>query len=92
VTFPALAGPTVVDWTDYADRNAAASVARFASEVLGRAGTGRVFLVWSGGYHTLGTKCEATIAALGAARPRVVAVADVHGPDGEGVGVKRFDP
>ena len=60
--------------------------------MLGRAGTGRVFLVWSGGYRTLGTKCEATIAALGAARPHVVAVADVHGPDGEGVGVKRFDP
>ena len=92
VTFPDLAAPDLVDWTDYADRNAAAAADRFASGVLGRAGAGRIFLVWSGGYRTLGTKCEATVAALGAVRPHVVDVADAHGPNGEGVGVKRFDP
>jgi hypothetical protein len=92
VTFPELAAPDLVDWTDYADRNAAASAARFASGVLGRAGTARVFLVWSGGYRTLGTKCEATVNALAAARPHTVDVTAVDGPAGERVGVKRFDP
>jgi hypothetical protein len=92
VTFPDLAAPTLVDWTDYADRNAAARPNVFARAVVERADAGRVFLVWSGGYRTLGTKCEATVNALSTIRPSVRDVAVVDGPNGEQVAVKRFDP
>jgi len=92
LTFPALAAPRLVDWTDYADRNVAASGPRFADAVLGRAGAGRIFLVWSGGYRTFGTKCEATVNALTTLRPHPTAVTVADGPDGEQVGVQRFDP
>jgi len=92
VTFPDLASPRFVDWTDYADRNAAASPARFVSGVLARAGTGSVFLVWSPGYRTLGTKCEATVNALRTARPHETHVTAADGPNGERVGLERFAP
>jgi mannosyltransferase len=92
LTFPNLAAPQLVDWTDYGDRNEAASGPRFADAVLGRAGTGRVFLVWSGGYRTFGTKCEATVNALTTLRPHPTDVTVADGPDGEQVGVQRFDP
>jgi hypothetical protein len=92
VTFPELASPRLVDWTDYADRHAAASPASFAAEVVGRAGRGRVFLVFSGGYRTLGTKCEATVNALASRRPHVTHVTVADGPNGERVALDRFDP
>jgi hypothetical protein len=92
LTFPRGDAPDLVDWTDYADRNAAASPTRFARAVVARAGTGRVFVVWSGGYRTLGTKCEQTVNAVQAIRPHAVDVTVADGPAGEQVGVKRFDP
>jgi len=92
VSFPDLASPNLVDWTDYADRNAAASSATFASAVLARAGTGRVFLVWSPGYRTFGTKCEATVHALRTARPQETHVTAADGPNGERVALERFAP
>ncbi len=90
VTFPDLGDATRVDWTDYADRNAAADPADFARRVVRRAGAGRVFLVWSGGYRTLGTECEAVVNRLARrlGAPARVTVAD--GPNGEQVGVLRF--
>ena len=92
VTFPGLRSPRRIDWTDYAERNAAASPARFAADVVARAGAGRVFLVFSGGYRTLGTRCEATVNALAALRPHVAKVTVADGPDGERVALDRFDP
>jgi hypothetical protein len=92
VSFPDLSSPRVVDWTGYEDRNAAASPTRFAAGVVGRAGTGRVFLVFSGGFRTLGTKCEATVNALASQRPQVTKVTVADGPNGEQVALDRFDP
>jgi hypothetical protein len=92
LTFPEGASPRLVDWTDYAARNRAASPSRFVATVLARAGTGRVFLAFSGGYRTLGTKCEATITQLLARRPHPVKVTAADGPNGERVELDRFDP
>jgi Predicted membrane protein len=91
-TFPRLAPPEFVDWTDYADRNRAASVRDFAGRVDRRAGTGRIWLVWSPGYRTLGTKCESVINALGELRTPSDLVMAFDGPVGETVEVRRFDP
>ena len=59
---------------------------------MDRAGAGRIWLVWSPGYRTLGTKCEAVVNGLSTARPHAVVVLRAHGPDGEAVEVRRFDP
>ncbi len=71
-TFPTRSGPRFVDWVDYADRNGsdAADPQAFARFVDARAAGHAVWLVWSGGYRTYGTKCEAINGALGALRPR----------------------
>ncbi|MBK5289501.1 MAG: glycosyltransferase family 39 protein [Acidimicrobiia bacterium] len=91
-TFPDLASPRFVDWTDYAERNDAAVPGRFARQVGDRAGTGRVWLVWSPGYRTFGTKCEAVVNALGRTRTPFDVVRSFDGPDGDTVEVRRFDP
>jgi len=91
VTFPRLAAPQFVDWTDYAARNAAGSPTRFARRIERRAGAGSIWFVWSPGYRTLGTKCEAVINALtaGGRQPSKVTVA--RGPNGERIEVRRFE-
>lgn len=70
-TFPTRRGPRFVDWVDYAERNQgpAADAEAFARFVDARAGDHTVWLVWSGGYRTYGTKCEEINGALGALRP-----------------------
>ena len=92
VTFPRLDPPQFVDWTDYAERNAAASARRFARQVSGLAGAGRLWLVWSPGYRTLGKQCESVINALGELRTPDDAVMAFDGPDGDTVEVRRFEP
>ncbi len=92
VVFPDLAGPRFVDWRDYADRNAAASPTEFTRRVLGRAGTGRIWLVWSPGFRTLDAKCERVVDALGTACPTTADVRSAAGPNGERVDLRRFDP
>jgi mannosyltransferase len=68
-TFPAKGDPHFVDWTDYAAKQAAGDPVAFAKELDQRAGAGSVWLVWSIGYRTLGTKCEQLANALGSLRP-----------------------
>ncbi len=92
VTFPRLDGPRLVDWTDYAARNRRGSPTRFAAAVDARAGGGTVWLVWSPGYRTLGTRCEQVVNALARTRVGTGIVAVADGPNGEQVGVRRFDP
>ena len=58
VVYPTLAGPDLVDWVDYAGRNAAASPAAFGQEVLRRAGGHTVWLVTAPGYRTFGHACD----------------------------------
>src|SRR5690606_19107805 len=65
LSYPTLAGPELVDWVDYEERNAAADVQAIAAEVRERADGAAVFLVWMGDYRTFGSQCEELIAALG---------------------------
>ena len=89
--FPDLGSPRFVDWTDYADRNAAADPERFAGDVVARAGDGRVWIVWSPGYRTFGKQCEAVVNALGRIRTPTSVKRSFDGPDGDTVEVRRFD-
>ena len=91
VTFPRLDAPQFVDWTDYAARNAVASPTRVARLVTERAGAARVWLVWSPGYRTLGTKCEGVVNALLRIRPHADLAVAARGPRGETVELRRFD-
>ncbi|MFP5375985.1 MAG: glycosyltransferase family 39 protein [Acidimicrobiia bacterium] len=79
VTYPDLAPPQRVDWADYAARVRASPPRRFAARLLAMAGPGGdVFVVWGGGYRTLGRRCEALVAGLDTRRAEVVVVR----PDG----------
>jgi mannosyltransferase len=73
-TFPAGARPERVDWADYEDRIASTDPVAFARKMLREAGPSTIWYVASGGYRTLGTKCEEIGAALGAARASEVRV------------------
>lgn len=70
VPFPdPSSSPERVDWYDYAERNEAADVGRFAADVLARAGDRAVYLAIAPGYETFDERCEALQATLTAARP-----------------------
>lgn len=70
LSWPDGASPDFVDWTDYADRNAAADPDEYAQILLDAAGDDQtVWLVWAPGYRTLETSCEAVVTALQGARP-----------------------
>lgn len=74
VTFPDLGDPRLVDWVDYADRQRSGDARRFAATLDRRAGDHTVWLVWSAGYRTLGSKCEGAASALKNLRPGGTAV------------------
>jgi hypothetical protein len=90
VTFPNLAAPDFVDWSDYAARNRAADAARFAGRVDQLAGAHVVWLAWSPGYRTLGTKCEAVVNEFTRAGRQSQRVTSAAGPNGERVELRRF--
>ncbi|MEP6624830.1 MAG: glycosyltransferase family 39 protein [Acidimicrobiia bacterium] len=90
VTFPNSTAPDFVDWYDYADRNHAGDPARFARSLDRTAGAGSVWLVWSPGYRTLGTKCEAIVNNLARDGRQSERVTGAAGPDGERVELRRF--
>jgi hypothetical protein len=62
--FPTFAGPEIINWTDYARRNAAGDPELFAREAVDRAAGARVWLVMAPSYRTYGRECEALITAL----------------------------
>ncbi|MEY2453805.1 MAG: mannosyltransferase [Acidimicrobiaceae bacterium] len=67
LSYPTLSDPSLVDWRDYADRNAAADPVAIADEVVARAGSAHsVWLVDDGGYKTFGGQCESVESELGA--------------------------
>jgi hypothetical protein len=74
LTFPASKPPQRVDWVDYAAKVRAGDPVRFAQEIDRRAGDRTVWLVWSGGYRTLGTRCETITDQLRKLRPGGTAV------------------
>ena len=62
-----LSDPSLVDWRDYSDRNAAVDPSAVADDVVRRAsGAHAIWLVDSGGYKTLEGQCEAVEQELGA--------------------------
>ena len=67
VVYPTLGSPDLVDWVDYAARNAAADPQAVAGRVNALA-AGRIWLVTRGGYLTFGDQCEQLTAALAALR------------------------
>ena len=90
--FPNLQSPKFVNWVDYADRNAAASSKQYADALLAKAGNHRVWMVWSAGYRTFGSKCEDVLNVLAAARN---GTGDLVAPDDklyEFMGLRRYDP
>jgi hypothetical protein len=58
VVYPTLAGPELVDWVDYAERNAAADPAAFARALHARADGRQVFVLKASEYRTFGDDCE----------------------------------
>jgi mannosyltransferase len=57
MVYPTLGKPQRVDWIDYAERNANASPAKVADEVIARA-QGTIWLVTAPGYLTFGRQCQ----------------------------------
>jgi mannosyltransferase len=92
LTFPGAAPPTFVDWVDYAERNHAALTAPFAQLLVDRAGSHRVWLVWSPGYKTFGSKCSTLVDRLKLLRPQMKRVVKVSLKYEERMGLIRYDP
>jgi hypothetical protein len=69
VTYPTMAGPDLVDWVDYGQRNRASDPAAFAQDLLARAGSHQIYLVWQTSYKTFEGKCDGLYDHLAAARP-----------------------
>ena len=93
VSYPDGGDGRFVDWVDYAVRNAASNPQAFADQVLAQAGpTGTVWLVWSVSYRTLESKCAELNAALSAARPPRMLVAENGDEWFEHASLTRFSP
>ena len=92
LTFPLASGPQFVDWVDYAQRNHAATTAPFAQVLDQRAGSHRVWLVWSPNYKTFGSKCSTMVDRLQLLRPRMTRVIKVSTKYEERMGLVRYDP
>ena len=89
LTFPDFQSPDRVDWVNYLSRIRQRDPEAFADEVLARAGTDDLWMVWSGGYRGLGRKCEAVAQALEARRPRPQILATPQ-EEGESAWLYRF--
>lgn len=73
VTFPAFGDPRLVDWVDYAERNAAADPVAFADELVAATPPGRpIVVVWNPNYRTFEGRCEGLRAVLADLRPGAV--------------------
>ncbi len=93
LTFPTAGPPDRVDWVDYGSRNRAARAAPFARLLLQRAGPDHtIWLVWSPGYRTFGTKCSALADLLEEARPDMTRRLKVSTRYFEHPGLIQFEP
>ena len=68
VPYPAGGDAHVVDWRDYAKRNAKADPTAFAKKILARADGAPIWVVWNGTYRTFTGQCETLVTTIGAAR------------------------
>lgn len=57
VVYPSFGSPELVDWVDYAQRNAVASPQAYADQLASRT-TGAIWLVSAEGYLTFGRQCD----------------------------------
>jgi 4-amino-4-deoxy-L-arabinose transferase-like glycosyltransferase len=62
--YPTLEGAELVDWVDYADRQAASDPLVIADEIRELADGNDVFLVWRDSYETFGEQCQQLRGAL----------------------------
>jgi len=92
VTFPRRLPPQRVEWFDYEQVNRDGEAQQFAEMLLERAGTNDIWLVWSPGYRTLESKCEAIIEALEVERPQASRLVRVQLRYLEHPGLVRFRP
>lgn len=67
--YPDARPPDRVNWVGYAARNKHGSPADFASRLVDSAGGRTVWLVYSGGFRTLGDACESLAKNLATLRP-----------------------
>jgi mannosyltransferase len=74
VPYPGAGDPHVVDWRDYAQRNAKADPGTFAKQVLAQADGAPIWVVWNGSYRTLTGQCEALVTAIASVRGYQVGV------------------
>lgn len=63
VTYPLLTGPELINWVDYAERNARASAPAIGAQLSERT-TGAIFVVWAEDYRTYSQQCEELNATL----------------------------
>jgi mannosyltransferase len=71
VTFPRFDDPQRINWVDYSKVNSAANPGVFANQILSMAAGHQIWLVWEGGYRTLGNDCQQIRDAIETARPGV---------------------
>jgi mannosyltransferase len=65
VVYPTMGSPAMVDWVDYADRNAAADPAAFAHDVVAAASpSGHIWLVYAPDYPTFDDDCTSLVIDL----------------------------
>ena len=86
-----MGSPAMVDWVDYARRNAAADPQRFAGRLLELAGSAAIWVVYEPGYPTFGNDCNALVVDLASARGAPRTVLPVQAGAGEKERVVRFD-
>ena len=91
LVYPSSADPELVDWVDYAQRNAAASPQLFADRLSTRT-PGAVWLVSAGGYLTFGRQCEELDEALARLRGQAVVFQRQSGAFDEQEAVRRYPP
>ena len=89
VVYPSFAAPELIDWVDYAERNATASPTAFARDLSARS-PGSLWLVSAGGYLTFGSQCEQLAEALVDLRGRGLAVQRQSGSYDEQQAVTRY--
>ena len=91
VVYPDLRPADRVDWTDYADRHAAADPAATAARLADRAGERAVWLVTGNGFRVpSGADCRDLREALAGLRGEPEQVVASRGSAGEGMRLHRF--
>jgi MFS family permease len=76
LNYPVLESPELVDWVDYAERNAAADPSAIARQVRELADGNTIFVVWQPEYRTLDGQCEQLVSGLGLGRGQTLVSSD----------------